>query len=69
MDLAKTVLSAAVCFAVTGALYKLLKGSLSGGMAESLILGIICGAAGFAVYAAVLYVTGESDIRKILKKE
>ncbi len=68
-DVVKIIISAVCCFAATGVTYMLLKGSLSDGWAKNLILGIICGAVGAAVYAAVIYISGESDIRKILKKE
>ncbi len=68
-DIAKIIISAVCCFAAVSALYVPLKSWAAAGWIQSLVSGIVCGAAGLIVYAAVIFASGESDIRKILKKE
>lgn len=68
-DVIKIIISALFCLAAVLGVYRLLEKWASGGLLQNLLTGIICGAAGLAVYAAAVYISGESDVRKILKKE
>lgn len=68
-DMIKIVASAALCFATVFGVYTLFKDFAGESMIKSLAVGIVCGLSGLVVYAAGIYVSGESDVRKILKKE
>lgn len=68
-DVIKIIISALFCLTAVLGVYRLLEEWASGGLLQNLLTGIICGAAGLAVYAAAVYISGESDVRKILKKE
>lgn len=68
-DVIKIIISALFCLAAVLGVYRLLEKWASGGLLQNLLTGIICGATGLVVYAAAVYISGESDVRKILKKE
>ncbi len=68
LDMFKSVLSAIVMAAVILPLYMFVETRISG-KAGNIIICFICGAVGAVVYAVMTLLTGESDIKNILKKK
>ncbi len=67
LNMIKAVISAAVMFAVMYAIYNLLAGRFDG-LIGNIVICVLCSAAGLVSYALLLLVTGEQDIKNILRK-
>lgn len=68
-DVVKIIISACCSLAAVLLLYMPFKAYAANGPMSGFVVGAICGVLGICVYAAALFISGESDIRKILKKE
>ena len=66
-NMVKAVLSAAVMFAVMYVIYNFLSGRFEG-LIGNIVICALCAAAGVVVYGVLLLVTGEEDIKNILRK-
>lgn len=67
-DIVKIVFSAVIMAAAVLAVYYPLKHWSDLGLAQSFASGVICAAAGLTVYAAVMLISKESDIKRLLKR-
>ena len=67
-EILKTVLGTVIMGAVTFVVFRFAAPRFDG-LTGSIITAVICGGSGVIVYALVLYVTGEKDIKQIIKRK
>ena len=68
IDIVKIVVSALVMAGVILCVYLPLKNWARTGIVQSLAAGAAAGLAGIAAYAAAMFISGESEIKGLLKK-